>query len=740
MKRILWLCLFLLGIPLMGQGKSVTVGPPSTPSRVAGRFVAYNYGLWSTTVTSFPAGTGSLTFSVFSSSFTLADGRVIGPYSANAPIFVGNETVTPTAIGSGCNIVTAVPSTCKITATFTRTHVTGEVVSSATYGLQEALDDAGAAGGAPVVVDSAWANLGGTSAMITAAVLPASSGVEDARNGSAQAMATAVVDGNNISPLSVTVGPSSNPAVISPTGAIWADSAAPGTGSGMARLGWGALASQTTGYSNTAVGHSALANLTTGTWNAAVGNDAMQFTTTIGGTASLSNTAVGSSSLGSSLDAQYDSAFGTNALLNNTTGTSNDCSGKDACWSISTGYQNTAHGINALTCSNGFGNVAEGYRAIYGLTSNSTGLASVAVGNSGGTGYVVGDIVTVVQGGASGGRVTVLAVNGGVVSAVSPSTFPGTGYALANNLTTTGGTGTGLTVDITELQGAQGCSAALDQGTNNVAVGAFSMEDNNGTGGGTGSNNTALGAYSLNANSTGADNAAVGINALQNNASGSNNVAMGNAACTTNVSGAGDICIGHSADVGSNGLNNAIAIGESTTVTTSDTAQIGNSSITDVYLGAGSATLHAAHIAGVTAPTGCAAGALQYPCLVGTYDSGALTAAMANQTLETGTAGKYRLDFYLATTQAGSTSGTLPEIQLNVTDADSSIATWSNITPTFSNPAAGATTLTLAPTAASSSFFNSSTAAIIVATANYASSGASPLTYHAHFRLWYLGP
>lgn len=586
--------------------------------------------------------------------------------------------------------------------------------------------------GGPICTDNGYqvkgsalslSNMGATSSDITALY------------GGAQAMATAVVNGNNISPLSITVGPSTNPAIISPTGAIWADSIAPGTGTGIAKLGWNALASQTTGYSNTAVGHAALTSLTSGTWNVAVGNDSMQYATTVGGNAVLGSTAVGATSLQNDLDGQVNSAFGENTLLNDTTGYSNDCSGKDACWSISSGYQNVAHGVNALTCNNGHDNVANGYRALYGLTSNSTGLTTVTVGDSGGTGYVVGDLVTVVQGGGSGGQVTVEAVSGGVVTAVSPSTFPGTGYALANNLATTGGTGTGLTVDITQLQGVQGCPAALDSGSLNVAIGTHAIEDNNG-----GSDNVAIGPYSMQVNTTGGSNVANGVNSLDANTDGSNNVALGNGACATNVHGTGNVCIGQSADVGSSSLNNTIAIGQTAVATTSDTVQIGNSSITDVYFGAGSATLHAAHIAGVTAPTGCAAGALQYPCLVSTYDSGALTASMANQTLETGTAGKYRLDFYLATTQAGSTSGTLPETQLNVTDADSSIATWSNITPTFSNPAAGATTLTLAPTAASSSFFNSSTAPIIVATANYASSGSSALTYRAHFRLWYLGP
>ena len=35
------------------------VSPPSTQSRVAGRFVAYNYGLWALPAYTMPTGTGS---------------------------------------------------------------------------------------------------------------------------------------------------------------------------------------------------------------------------------------------------------------------------------------------------------------------------------------------------------------------------------------------------------------------------------------------------------------------------------------------------------------------------------------------------------------------------------------------------------------------------------------------------------------------------------------------------------
>lgn len=62
-----------------------------------------------------------------------------------------------------------------------------------------------------------------------------------------------------------------------------------------------------------------------------------------------------------------------------------------------------------------------------------------------GSGYVLGDVVTIVQGGASGGQLKL--INFG------PRLFwqlfaPGTGYVTASGLTVTGGSGTGLTVNV----------------------------------------------------------------------------------------------------------------------------------------------------------------------------------------------------------------------------------------------------------------------------------------------------
>ncbi len=86
-----------------------------------------------------------------------------------------------------------------------------------------------------------------------------------------------------------------------------------------------------------------------------------------------------------------------------------------------------------------------------GLTA--TGLFTVVPGSSAGTGYVVGDVLTVVQSGASGGTVTVTSVSGGAVTEfAAQATSFGTGYGVASGLATTGGTGSGATVNVTATQ------------------------------------------------------------------------------------------------------------------------------------------------------------------------------------------------------------------------------------------------------------------------------------------------
>jgi hypothetical protein len=87
-------------------------------------------------------------------------------------------------------------------------------------------------------------------------------------------------------------------------------------------------------------------------------------------------------------------------------------------------------------------------------------------GNAG-TSYKVGDQITVVQGSANYGVLTVSTIGGGgaVTGLTTTVGQQGTGYSDATGLATTGGSGTGLEIDITAigetlLQASQACRAA----------------------------------------------------------------------------------------------------------------------------------------------------------------------------------------------------------------------------------------------------------------------------------------
>ncbi len=194
----------LLLLPLAGaQPAFGQQNPPSNQSFIGGRFVAKNYVYQGVRIFSGnTTGAGAATFSLSSGSIRLPDGRTIVPFAAGGtnilgqpqampaiPISVGagatQETVTPTAV-TGC-YVGAPQGTCQITATFNNAHGQGEVVTSGSDGIQEAINDAAYWGGGIVTVDSSEAlYYGGVTAvraLIAAAnVMPAVS-IEDTLQG-----------------------------------------------------------------------------------------------------------------------------------------------------------------------------------------------------------------------------------------------------------------------------------------------------------------------------------------------------------------------------------------------------------------------------------------------------------------------------------------------------------------------------------------------------------------------------
>jgi hypothetical protein len=95
--------------------------------------------------------------------------------------------------------------------------------------------------------------------------------------------------------------------------------------------------------------------------------------------------------------------------------------------------------------------VANPPASFYAGLQDTTAVSTVTLGGAAGTGYVVGDILTIVQGQASGATVRVTTIGAeGAITAVTLLT-QGTGYTAASNLATTGGTGTGAEIDITAI-------------------------------------------------------------------------------------------------------------------------------------------------------------------------------------------------------------------------------------------------------------------------------------------------
>ena len=131
------------------------------------------------------ANTSTQTLTLAFGNITLDDGTIVSPLNTNAKVTVGTgsgaDSVTVSAVSNSTPLV--YQSTTFTAATFGNAHGTGDLVASATIGLQEALNYAGAAGGGTVVVDAEWTKLGGTTAMVNAATLPSGVQIVDNRSG-----------------------------------------------------------------------------------------------------------------------------------------------------------------------------------------------------------------------------------------------------------------------------------------------------------------------------------------------------------------------------------------------------------------------------------------------------------------------------------------------------------------------------------------------------------------------------
>ena len=241
----------------------------------------------------------------------------------------------------------------------------------------------------------------------------------------------------------------------------------------------------------------------------------------------------------------------------------------------------------------------QGVQGIQGLTG-LTG-ATGAIGAQGATGSVAN--VGTISGSSTANGATITSgvlsltpadgTNGGIVT-TGTQTFAGS-KIFSSDINVNGVIiGRGLGNDGANV--AIGASAlASGTGTRNTAVGYGAMRQYRGT---SFDNNSSLGYYNMLGLTTGAANTSMGGETMFAVGAGSNNTAIGNhtlmAASTSGNSvlgasagntistGSLNTIIGYGADVLTGGLDNATAIGSGTIVSTSNTIQLGNTSVNNV--------------------------------------------------------------------------------------------------------------------------------------------------------------
>ena len=165
MKKLISIAVLLLCASALGQSNSV-----------------YNASTYAYTTQVRSGNTSTGASSVIADPTAFAQGIPFLPYNLNASITINRnaataETVTPSALAQ------CFPNslTCTLSATFTYKHIAGESIQSGTFGLQEALNVAIAAGSGTVLLDATWGGPSGSS-LITAAKGNANVMIQDNRN------------------------------------------------------------------------------------------------------------------------------------------------------------------------------------------------------------------------------------------------------------------------------------------------------------------------------------------------------------------------------------------------------------------------------------------------------------------------------------------------------------------------------------------------------------------------------
>ena len=145
--------------------------------RMGGSYYASSFANWTASTQTPVMAPGLATVQITPAKVTLVANDQIQPVAVGVPVLVqaggASETVTPVS-------VSCTPQACAMTATFAYAHPGGFTITSASDGLDEAIEVAAAQGGGTVVVGSDWS---GTTAQITGAAGTAVAAVLDSRSG-----------------------------------------------------------------------------------------------------------------------------------------------------------------------------------------------------------------------------------------------------------------------------------------------------------------------------------------------------------------------------------------------------------------------------------------------------------------------------------------------------------------------------------------------------------------------------
>ena len=339
-------------------------------------------------------------------------------------------------------------------------------------------------------------------------------------------------------------------------------------------FGSGALQKTTSGTQNIAMGTNSLTTNTTGSFNIGIGHNSL-YASDGSGTTPIANNG-GSANV----------AIGSGALSANTTGAFNTALGFSSGGTNEGGYKNTVIGANT-----GFSATNLNNATAIGFGATATASNSIQLGNADVTNVNTSGAITAV-GTITAGAVTypnvggatgqVLTTNGSVASwANNTSTSPSITNDNSNNVTgyptwVTGGTSGNLPLKISSSK------FTFNPSTGDATINGLTV----GLGKNSYATNTVFGvnALSILSNPTAIRNTAIGTNSLSGLYLNPDNTAVGyNALLTTQ--GYQNTAIGSGADA-LYAVFNCTAIGYGASGSTSNTMQLGNSAVTDIYGGA----------------------------------------------------------------------------------------------------------------------------------------------------------